>query len=322
MSLVETHPHIAREAGPLLPLLLDPQIREIRCTSAGHVFTIHSEQGKQRQPDYDPHLLDGFLMLIADEVGGAWTPREPRLHAADPKLGIRIQAGRPPISDGAWMVCRKHNLRIYPLDDFEAKGILQRQARHRTALRLEAQPSIRQTLELALRERYSIVLSGAVGSSKTSLLNALLHELRDTGERIVILEEDRELMCTAEDSEFIRTADDPCITMRDLGKDLLRMSPDWVVVGEVRDGIALDMLKAFQTGCPGLCTVHAPSARETLPRFEQLVQEVSLDPQRHLIGEAVDVILHLEQYGQLWHVTDFLAVDGWDGAKYVTRSLV
>ena len=192
MTLVDTHPHIAREAGPLLPLLLDPQIREIRCTSAGHVFTIHSEQGKQRQPDYDPHLLDGFLMLIADEVGGAWTPRQPRLHAADPRMGIRIQAGRPPISDGSWMVCRKHNSRIYPLDDFEAKGILQQRSRHRVTRRLEARGTIRETLEHALQERYTIVLSGAVGSSKTSLLNALLHELRHAGERIVILEEDRE----------------------------------------------------------------------------------------------------------------------------------
>lgn len=129
-------------------------------------------------------------------------------------------------------------------------------------------------------------------------------------------------MCIAEDSEFIHTCDDPLITMRDLGKDLLRMSPDWVVVGEVRDGIAHDMLKAFQTGCPGLCTVHAPSAQETLPRFEQLVQEVSLDPQRHLIGEAVDAVVHLAQYGQLWQVTDFIAVDGWNGETYVTRSLL
>jgi len=113
----------------------------------------------------------------------------------------------------------------------------------------------------------------------------------------------------------------PVVTMRDLGKILLRMSARRVIVGEVRDGAAHDMLKAFQVGVSGLCTVHAPSAVETLPRLEQLILEVSYDRQQHLIGEAIDLICHMTPYGDSWRVTELVAVDGWDGHQYNTRRL-
>ena len=317
-----SHPYLARTAGPLLPFLQDPLIREVRCTSAGRVFTIHSDEGKQRQADVSPKVLDSFLSLIADLVGAEWRASSPRLHAASPALGIRIQAGRPPISDGPWMVCRKHPQRVYPLDDFGRKGILTHHQATREERYLHPHATIQATLEAAMTDGYTVVVSGAVGSAKTTLTNALLHHLAGTTERIVILEDDPELKCEAEEVEALRTSDEPLITMRDLGKDLLRMSPGRIVVGEVRDGAALDMVKAFATGHPGLCTVHAASAIETLTRIEQLVQEVSVDPQKHLIGEAIDVVIHLMQYGQSWRVTDLIAVDGFDGQHYVTRSLL
>ena len=236
--------------------------------------------------------------------------------------GFGVQAGRAPISDGPWMVCRKHPRQVFPLDDFEAKGILTHHPATTTTRQLVAQPTIRATLEAALFGGYTLIVSGAVGSAKTSLVNAFLHALRDTQERLCVLEDDPELLCDASEVQAVHTSEEPLVTMRDLGKDLLRMSPDRVVVGEVRDGAALDMLKAFATGHPGICTVHAGSAQETLSRLEQLVQEVSHDPQRHLIGDAVDVIVHLEQVAHSWRVTDLLAVEGFDGRKYTIRSLL
>jgi type IV secretion system protein VirB11 len=321
-DLLTTHPLLAEAAGPLLRWLLDDEVIEIRCTSTGACFVVRFGQGKTQEAPLEPAALDSFLAVLASHVGGEWRETAPRLHAADPRLGFRVQAGRPPISDGPWMVCRKHPTHVFPLDDFEAKGILTHRQQTGAIRQLEAQGSIRATLEAALFGRYTILVSGAVGSAKTSLTNALLHALATTEERIVILEDDPELSCRAAEVQAVHTSEQPLVTMRDLGKDLLRMSPERIVVGEVRDGAALDMLKAFQCGHPGLCTVHAASAPETLNRLEQLVQEVSLDPQRHLIGEAVDVIIHLEQVARSWRVTDLIAVDGWDGQNYCTRSLV
>lgn len=299
MSLVETHPHIAREAGPLLPLLLDPQIREIRCTSEGHVFTIHSVHGKERHPDYDPDLLDGFLMLIADEVGGAWKPSEPRLHAADPKLGLRIQASRPPVSPASQMTLRKHPNKVYPLPDWVEKGIL----------------SVRQKdlLEELVLTRQTILFSGLMGSAKTSIQNACLHCLRDTDERIVIVEDDPEAICEAADVEYQRVVrsleGQEAIGLHALAIDTLRMSADRIVFGELRGSEAFPAMQAFQTGHPGMATVHAGSARSTLRRIEQLIHIVSVDPQRALIAEAVNAICHMEAWGRFWRCTDLLRVE-------------
>jgi len=110
--------------------------------------------------------------------------------------------------------------------------------------------------------------------------------------------------------------------MTDLVKKALRHRPDLLIIGEVRDGAALDMLKGFQTGHPGMASVHADSAEGTLLRLEQLVQEVSVDPQRTLIAEAVDVIVHMARHGRTWRATGLLAVEGLDGDRYRTRPLV
>jgi type IV secretion system protein VirB11 len=151
-------------------------------------------------------------------------------------------------------------------------------------------------------------------------LNALLHALRNSVERIVVLEDDPELRCEARNTAALRTVDGQ-VTMTHLVQKVLRHRPSRIVVGEVRDGAALAMLRAFQTGHPGLTSVHASSARATLLRLEQLVQEVSASPQRALIAEAVNVIVHLERHGRLWRVTDLLAVEGLCGEDYVLRSL-
>lgn len=322
MSLAALRPRLAHAAGPLRPYLEDPSVIEVRVCSSGRTFVIRFGQAKEEVARCDPYSLDPFLAQVADLVHTTWTQRNPRLHAADPRLGVRIQAGGPPISPAPWVVCRKHPQRVFTLDDFEAKGILQHRPRARGGRHLEAQPTIRATLEKALRERYTIAFAGPMFSAKTSLMNGLLDLLSESDERVILLEEDPEASCKAADREFVHTSDDPLVTMRDLGKDLLRMSPDRIVVGEVRDGTALDMLKAFQVGIAGLCTVHASSAYETLLRLEQLVLEVSTNPQCHLIGEAVDVICHMEPWQRSWRVTDLLAVDGYDGARYLTRSLL
>jgi Flp pilus assembly CpaF family ATPase len=210
------------------------------------------------------------------------------------------------------MVLRKHPSRVFPLEDFVAKGIVTARQRER--------------LETALHARRTIVISGSTGSAKTSLTNALLHALQGTDRRIVILEDDAELVCTAPDVSFQRCVPvdgpTPPITMRDLCKDLLRLSPDLIVIGEFRDGAALDAMKAFSTGHQGLCTVHSDSAEGALLRLEQLILEVSATPQQPLIGESVDLIVHMERYGLLWRITGMLQVEGWDGRQYCTRAVL
>jgi type IV secretion system protein VirB11 len=260
-----------------------------------------------------PESLHPFLSLCASLMQTEWRAQSPQLSMGDTGLGFRVEASMPPVSPAPALVLRKHPRTAYPLSDFEAKGILT--ARQATVIRE------------SLLQRQTIIIAGEIGSGKTSLLNACLYELRHSHDRFVVLEDTAEIVCEALDTEFNRTVEgqgQEAITLQELCRRLLRKSPDRVVIGELRGGEALPALQAFQTGHPGLATVHAKDAQGTLLRLEQLVQIVSVDPQRALIAEAVDVVVHMQHHDNLFRCTGMIAVDGVDTASqhYHTRPLV
>jgi type IV secretion system protein TrbB len=293
-------------AGPLLASYLeDPSTIEVLVNPNGTCYVERFGQGMQEAEPIANHDLDTFLAAIANEVQQEWREQSPSLHAALADVGWRIQACRPPQAPGLTMALRKHPQQIYTLDDYLAKGILTGQ-----------QGAIVRDL-VARRQR--LIISGATGSAKTSLTNACLHELRATEERLAILEDDPELMCTVRNCASFRTR--PGVTMTQLVMDALRYRPDRIIIGEVRDGAALAMCRAFETGHSGLCTVHAESAYGTLSRLEGLIQEVSSTPQSALIGTVVDAIVHMERYGRTWRCTAILAVEGYTNGAYQTTIL-
>ena len=139
---------------------------------------------------------------------------------------------------------------------------------------------------------------------------------RDTGDRVLILEDTVELQCRSDDHVGMRS--EPGVTtMADLVRATLRLRPDRIVVGEVRGAEALDLLKAWGTGHPGgIATVHAGSARGALTRLEQLVQEVSVTVPRALIEEAVNVIVFIAGRGRARRVREIVRVIGHDRDGY------
>jgi type IV secretion system protein VirB11 len=199
----------------------------------------------------------------------------------------------------------------YSLDDFEAQGMLS--------------ASQRVCLEGIVQRRQTLAISGPVRSGKTSLLNALLGTLAGTDKSIFVVEDDPEVICHADNVAAEHTLDgvhgQPQTTMRDLVRYALRHSPDLLVVGEVRDGAALEALKGFQAGLQGLMTVHAQSALGTLRRLEQLILEVSLMPQREVIAEAINAVAHMVRLPHGWRCAQILAVEGLDGEQYLTQPL-
>jgi type IV secretion system protein TrbB len=312
MRIADVAPLLAETAGALLPYLEDDQVIEIMANPDERLFVERFGRGMERVSDLDAATLDTFLRCVASLVQAEWRATSPSLHAALPQLGLRLQAERPPIAPGPMMTLRKHPHQVFPLDDFVTKGILT--------------PQECGVLVEALQTGKTLLIAGSTGSAKTSLINALLHALRDSGQRIFVLEDDPELHCAAANTAALHTTDAAAggtrITMADLVKKALRHRPDLLVIGEVRDGAALDMLKGFQTGHPGIASVHADSAYGTLQRLEQLVQEVSVDPQRRLIADTIDVIVHMARVGRSWRATGIIAVQGLDGDQYVTTPLV
>jgi type IV secretion system protein VirB11 len=171
-----------------------------------------------------------------------------------------------------------------------------------------------------VHERCNIVIAGGTSTGKTTLANALLDEIAETRDRVMILEDTVELQCRSADHVSMRV--EPGVsTMADLVRATLRLRPDRIVVGEVRGPEALELLKAWGTGHPGgIATIHAGSAHGALTRLEQLIQEVAVTPPRALIAESVNVIVFIAGRGRSRRVDDIVRVVGHDSRGYQLSS--
>jgi type IV secretion system protein VirB11 len=229
---------------------------------------------------------EAAIRLLAAEAHESVTPDRPYLSATLPGSGARVQAMTPPIVDAPVLAIRKRPSVIYTLDDYVRAGV----ATARQAKLLRA----------AVAHRRNIVVAGGAGSGKTTLLNALLAEPAFATARVVLLEDIAELQCAGGDVvQMLTKRTPPTLSMRDLVQMTLRLRPDRVVVGEVRDAAALEVLKAWNTGHPGgVLSIHANSASDALLRLEDLCLEAGLARPERLIGSAVDMVVFMTRTRQ------------------------
>ena len=231
----------------------------------------------------EPTETERAIRLIATLTGAEVTRDRPIVSAELPPRGERFEGLLPPVVRAPCFAIRKPASQIISLDDYVASGVIN------DAQRLE--------LKRAIADHANIIVAGGTGSGKTTLANALLAEIAALDERVVILEDTRELQCAAEDVVALRTQPGS-VTLSDLVRSTLRLRPDRIIVGEVRGPEALDLLKAWNTGHPGgIATLHANSARAALARLEQLAMEASTSPPTALIAEAVDLVVFIERGG-------------------------
>ena len=243
-----------------------------------------------------------FLNTVASLVGETLTARHPHLQAELPQSlfrGARLQAFVPPIAAGPCFVLRKPAAAVFTLADWTRDGILT--------------PAHAELLRQRIANRSNILVAGGTRSGKTTLANALLHAMGELcpADRVVILEDTRELQCPAPDTLALRA--DAGLGFTDLVRMTLRASPDRIVVGEVRDASALDLLDAWSTGHPGgIATVHATDALGALERLDRLAQRNKVPSQRELIAEAIQLVLVLAGGSQRRFVRELVAVEGLD----------
>ncbi|MGH7026959.1 P-type conjugative transfer ATPase TrbB [Brevundimonas sp.] len=250
------------------------------------------------------------IRLIADYVGEAVTRENPRLSGVLPGTGERFQAVMPPVASGPAFSIRKRPVVVWGLNDYVRDGVM-------TAGQAGS-------LRSAVCERRNILISGGTGSGKTTLANAVLAEPAFAQDRVFLIEDTPELQCSAWDVVSVVTRRQPvAIGVADLVRDALRMRPDRIVIGEMRDGAAaLETLKSWNTGHPGgLSTVHANSAIEALSRVEDLIGEVASQVPQRMIGEAIDCIVHIRRTPSGRRVEAVIAVNGFVDGGYQIRSL-
>jgi P-type conjugative transfer ATPase TrbB len=210
--------------------------------------------------------------------------------------GERFEGLLPPVALAPCFAIRKPAARIHTLGDYVEKRILS--------------AGEAEILKRAVIGRRNILIAGGTSSGKTTLANALLAEMATLDERVILIEDTRELQCAVPDCVNLRTK--PGIaSLGDLVRSTLRLRPDRIIVGEVRGAEALDMLKAWNTGHPGgIATVHANSAIAALYRLEQLIQEAVVTVPKRLIAEAIDVIVFIGGRGSSRRIEAIMEVSG------------
>ena len=251
-----------------------------------------------------PDQVERIIRLVASHARTEVHAGAPIVSAELPPhgegAGERFEGLLPPVSLAPCFSIRKPAARVYSLLDYVKAGIASAEAAR--------------LLSLAVVERQNVLVAGGTSSGKTTLANALLAEMAELDERVILIEDTRELQCPAADRVELRTRAG-AVSMADLVRSTLRLRPDRIIVGEVRGGEALDMLKVWNTGHPGgIATVHANSAASALTRIEQLVQENVVTVPRRLIAEAIDLIVFISGRGAARRIATIARVEGVNSA--------
>ena len=284
--------------GPAIAMFLeDPTIIEVMLNPDGRLWIDRLSDGlADTGARLSPADGERIVRLVAHHVGAEVHAGAPRVSAELPETGERFEGLLPPVVTAPTFAIRKPAVAVFTLSDYVDAGIM-------TAAQAEF-------LRVAVFQRRNILVAGGTSTGKTTLTNALLAEVAKTSDRVVLIEDTRELQCQAPNLVALRTKDDVA-SLSDLVRSSLRLRPDRIPIGEVRGPEALDLLKAWGTGHPGgIGTIHAGTSLGALRRLEQLIQEAVVTVPRALIAETIDVIAVLAGRGAQRRLAGLATVNG------------
>ena len=288
----------------IMPMLQDENVFEVYINPDGKVWTDGLSGRKSTGITLTAAQVKQIILNVAALTDQLVTEEKPALDAEIPENEYfdkcRFEGNLPGIVLSPTLNIRKHPKKIFTLEDYVAQEILTEKQR--------------EIIIQAIQDRKNIIAAGGTKSGKTTFLNAILAEISKLNDRVIMIEDTPELQCKAADSVSMRTM--RSFTMSDCLRSVLRMTPDRIVVGEVRGGEALALLDAWSTGHGGGCsTVHSNSAKDTLLRLENMTARVSQNPQQATIGQAVNLIVYLKYLGNRRVVEEIIEVNGYDVAK-------
>lgn len=290
--------------GPELCRAIDePDVIEVMLNPDGKLFIERLGGSIKTLGQMAASAAETVIGCVAHVLGVEVDKGRPIISGELPMGGHRFEGLLPPVVTAPTFSIRRRASRLVPLDEY---------VRSSNATNWQAD-----VIREAVAKRSNIVIAGGTGSGKTTLANAILAEMVafSPEDRLIILEDTAEICCEADNAVCLHTSE--AVDMSRLLKTTMRLRPDRIIVGEVRDGAALTLLKAWNTGHPGgIATVHANSARMALQRLEQLTAEASLQPMQAVIGEAVDLIIAIQRTPKGRQVTELLHVAGFSDGHY------
>lgn len=286
--------------GPIGRLLEDPAIEEIRVNPDGRLWYTHGGTRSCAPQALSEAERIRVISIVADHIGEVASAKNPSFPAELPESGYRFHAVLPPQSpDGPTFVIRKKSSLRLTLDDYVASGQM-------TA----AQKDV---LVEAIHAKDNILIVGGTNTGKTTFLNAALRELGRVTGRVITIEDTLELEVEADEVVRLRTVrsgDTITRSMAQAIRDTLRMTPDRLIVGEVRGPEVMDMLDAWNTGHPGgLASAHANNARDGLGRIEDMLVQGGYTPVPRKIARTIQVIVSI----------GFTTIDTPEGKRSVRR---
>jgi P-type conjugative transfer ATPase TrbB len=287
-----------------LAALADPETVEIVLNADGTLW--HERLGEPLQAigTMSAACADAAMRTIAAYHHTTLTRDNPSIECELPLDGSRFAGQIPPIVPAPVFAVRKRASRVFTLCQYVKAGIMT--------------PEQKEFLCEAIRDHRNILAIGGTGGGKSTLLNGLIHELTQQypNERLIIIEDTAELQCSTRN--FVQYHTSPERSMTDLVRMSMRMRPDRILVGEVRGPEALDLLMAWNTGHEGgIASLHANNAAAALNRLCTLVAMHPNAPHgliECLIGEAVDVIVHIARTDKGRVVREVLEVEDFDKA--------
>lgn len=284
----------------------DPSVVEIMLNPNGKLFIERLGHGITAAGEMTREAAETVIGSVAHVLNSEVDDERPIVSGELPIGGHRFEGLLPPIVAGPSFTIRRRASRLIALDEYVNSKCMT--------------PIQASVIRSAVASKLNIVVAGGTGSGKTTLTNAILAEIVGLvpEDRLVILEDTAEIQCAAENAVCLHTSD--TIDMSRLLKSTMRLRPDRIIVGEVRDGAALTLLKAWNTGHPGgIATIHSNSARSALQRLEQLTAEASQQPMQAVIGDAVDLVIFIERMPKGRRVTEILHVSRFAGGQYQTE---
>jgi type IV secretion system protein VirB11 len=285
----------------------DATVVEIMLNPDGKLFIERLGHGIAPAGELSAAAAEMVIGTVAHALQSEVDTEQPIISGELPIGGHRFEGLLPPVVARPAFTIRRRASRVVPLDEYVRTGVMN-----------ECQAA---TIRSAIRSKLNVIISGGTGSGKTTLANAVIEEIVKSApdDRLVILEDTAEIQCAAENAVLLHTSDH--IDMARLLKSTMRLRPDRIVVGEVRDGAALTLLKAWNTGHPGgVATIHSNTAMSALRRLEQLTAEASQQPMQEVIGEAVDLIISIERTARGRRVRDVIQVERYANGHYEIES--
>ena len=296
--------------GEIVPFLEDPDVIEVMLNPDKTLWIDTLSRGIYfSELIIEPEDALRVIQTVATHINKIVDQENPIISAELPESESRFEGLIPPVVKNPIFTIRKKGIKIFTLDDYVEKK----------TLTLNQKEIIVQSI----KDKLNILIVGPVSSGKTTFANAVGDEIPED-ERVLVIEDTAEIQLRLKNVIFLKTTD--YTSVNDLLKAALRLRPDRIIVGEVRDEAALTLLTAWNTGHPGFCTIHSDNALGGLKQLELYILRATDNKQEELIAMTVNIIIVLKRIKNkegktIRQVESISRLEGFENNKYIITKI-